>query len=263
LNRLLYSFVISFFVYSCGLTDPKFESRDQTSNSTSSNAVNGVDCGKLTGEDCFSALIQPKVEENCVGCHNAGVIGDVKYQASDMSTFREALLSFTGDSEKKLDDKIRKGPHVGGVHKQPSLDNINNWLASEGVVKRIESETEDDDTAPGGGDSDGDGDTGGGEDDPTEEMSCGVDGMACFVALIKDDFEDNCLSCHPGTPIGGMAITPNNVASYRNALLAFVETDVNKLDNKLRQNGVTHGGGNQTNPTQVKILEWLKKEGIE
>ncbi len=47
------------------------------------------------------------------------------------------------------------------------------------------------------------------------------------------------------------------------ASLSFIGMDVNKLDNKLRQNGVTHGGGNQTNPTQVKILEWLKKEGIE
>ena len=250
--------LLTGFFVGCGLTDPTFEQYDQSTTSDAVVADKPINsCEGLSGVACFTSLIEPKIQDNCVTCHTAGVIGGVIYQASNMESFREALLEFTGNSEKKLDDKLRKGPHGGGVQAEPSFSNINQWLASEGVVDREQpdpvkpDDPEDDDSE----DDDSE------DDDSEDDDSCGADGMECFEELIEDDFEDRCIGCHANVNIGGVNIMNNNVGTYRQALLDYIGTNVNRLDNKLRVG--PHAGGVINVPSQDNILEWLKKEGIE
>ena len=263
-----------FLVQSCGLTESKFERKEKVEVAPELEEEPGSvdatkdECG-TDGASCFNLVIAQDVKNNCLvsGCHIVGEIGGVKFDSSKIDSFREALLAFTGEDPDKIFNKINKGPHGGGVHTQPSANDLNKWLVAEGVAERVVT---DDPEGDNGGDGGGDGqsDDSGDDSDPGDEVvlgpnECGtMSGQDCFIKLIQRDIDDNCMGCHDNVNIGGVALDENNKSTYRQALLGFSNNNRDRLVNKL--NGTTnHGGGVQNAPSAIKIREWLRTEGIQ
>ena len=257
-----------FLVQSCGLTESKFERKEKVEVAPELEEEPGSvdatkdECG-TDGASCFNLVIAQDVKNNCLvsGCHIVGEIGGVKFDSSKIDSFREALLAFTGEDPDKIFNKINKGPHGGGVHTQPSANDLNKWLVAEGVAERVVTDDpKPDDPTP-------DDPTPDDPDDPDVVVlgpnECGtMSGQDCFIKLIQRDIDDNCMGCHDNVNIGGVALDENNKSTYRQALLGFSNNNRDRLVNKL--NGTTnHGGGVQNAPSAIKIREWLRTEGIQ
>lgn len=99
------------------------------------------------------------------------------------------------------------------------------------------------------------------------QADCGT-GEECFASLIEPDLIDNCMICHENETVDGITISSTSLGGYRLILLSYIGDDRDRLDEKLRGEGVTedtqiqHANGPIAEPSKEDIDTWLDAEGI-